>query len=147
MAFKSVSAPEMPNIACIGEVTSIEDTKVSKKGVYNVTPISITPRGGGFPSKLYFLSRPEWLAPDFTPDVDLEGQKGAQFVYSRNIQNYKGKGPAVISGLAGSQERADKLIDEIQAQQHRAHPVTVFNPAFNPLQRAGLYFHSGAGAD
>ncbi len=111
--FRTPNAPALPKIACIGTIAEIGDTKVSQSGAYNVTKIVVEPRGGGYKTTFSLLTRPEWLTPNFNPDVELEGNKSATFVYSKNIQGPKGAGLAIIQGLAGSEEGAGKLVDSI----------------------------------
>ena len=113
--FNAVSAPKLPNIACVGTVASIADTKPSESGAYNVTNIKIEPRGGGYATQFALLTRPEWLIPAFSPDVELEGNTSAQFVYQTNIQGPPNSGVSRLVGIAGSEEAADKLVDDIFA--------------------------------
>lgn len=111
--FQAASAPKLPNIACVGTVAAIADTKVSSGGTYNVTGIAIEPRGGGYGAKFSFLSRPEWFSPTFNPDEEFEGNNSASFVYTRNIQGPPGSGVSILMGLPGSEDRAGKMVDEI----------------------------------
>lgn len=111
--FSAVSAPKLPKLACVGEVTEVSDTKVSQKGTYNVTNIKVEPRGGGFKTQFSLLTRPEWLAPGFKPDVELDGQSGPLFVYKTNIQGPPGGGVSRLIGLAGSEEKSESLVDDI----------------------------------
>jgi len=113
--FKAASAPKLPRIACIGVVTDVADTKISQKGVYNVTNITIEPRGGGYPTKFALLTRPEWLTPGYDPDVELAGQPGPAFVYKTNIMAASDSGPSRLIGLAGNLEKANVLVDKIMA--------------------------------
>lgn len=111
--FGSISAPKLPKMACIGTIANVADTKASASGSYNVTNIAIEPRGGGYKSQFALLTRPDWLIPGFAPDVELDGNDGAKFVYRTNIQNYNNAGPSRLLGLAGSEEKAEKLVDDI----------------------------------
>ena len=111
--FKSTTAPPLPKLACIGTIANVEDTKASQKGTYNVTNIKIEARGGGMGTQFSLLTRPDWLVPDFTPDVELDGNEGAKFVYRTNIQNYSNSGPARLVALPGSEEKADLMVDDI----------------------------------
>lgn len=111
--FGSISAPKLPKMACIGTIANVADTKASSSGSYNVTNISIEPRGGGYKSQFALLTRPEWMAPAFNPDIALDGNDGAKFVYRTNIQNYSNAGPSRLLGLAGSEEASEKLVDDI----------------------------------
>ena len=113
--FRTPNAQKLPRLACIGTIADIQDTKVSKSGAYNVTNIKIEPRGGGHGSQFSLLTRPEWLAPGFNPDVELEGNNSATFVYSKNICGPKGSGLASIIGIAGSEEAAGKMVEDIQS--------------------------------
>lgn len=111
--FRTPNAQKLPKLACIGTIADIQDTKVSKSGAYNVTNVIIEPRGGGFKSRFSLLTRPEWLTPNFNPDVELEGNKSATFVYSKNIAGPKGSGLSLIAGLTGSPDAASKLVEDI----------------------------------
>ncbi len=113
--FTAGSAPKLPNLACVGTIAAIADTKASAKGVYNVTNIAIEPNGGGYGAKFSFLSRPEWFTPGFTPDVEFEGNSGAMFVYTRNIQGPPGSGVSILMGLPGTEAKAEALVDDIFA--------------------------------
>ena len=113
--FKAPQAPKLPKIACIGTVTAIAETKASASGQYNVTNITIEPIGGGINARLSLLTRPEWLAPNYNPDVALDGQKGPKFVYSTNIAGPSGAPIGRLLGLAGSEEAADTLAQKIFA--------------------------------
>lgn len=113
--FNAISAPQLPSIACVGTIANIADTKPSESGAYNVTNVKIEPRGGGYGTQFSLLSRPEWLVPGFAPDVELEGNKSANFVYQTNIQGPPGSGISRLVGIAGSEEAADKMVDEIFA--------------------------------
>ncbi len=111
--FKAASAPKLPKIACIGEISSVADTKASQSGAYNVTTIKIEPRGGGFGTTFSLLTRPEWLTPGFSPDVDLEGNNSALFVYRTNIAGPSGSAVGRIQGITGSEENASALAAEL----------------------------------
>lgn len=113
--FGSISAPKLPKMACIGTVANVADTKASASGNYNVTNISIEPRGGGYKTQFALLTRPDWVIPGFNPDVALDGNEGAKFVYKTNIQNYSNAGPSRLLGIAGSEEAADRMVDDIFA--------------------------------
>ena len=113
--FRTPNAQKLPKLACIGTIADIQDTKVSKSGAYNVTNVIIEPRGGGYKSRFSLLTRPEWLTPNFNPDVELEGNSSATFVYSKNIAGPKGSGLAYIQGIAGSEEAASSLVENIFA--------------------------------
>ena len=113
--FGSISAPKLPKMACIGTVANVADTKASTSGNYNVTNISFEPRGGGIKANVALLTRPDWLVPGFNPDIAMDGNEGAKFVYKPNIQNYSNAGPSRLLGLAGSEEAAEKMVDDIFA--------------------------------
>lgn len=113
--FTAVSAPKLPKIACIGTVANVADTKPSESGAYNVTNIGLEPRGGGFKTQFALLTRPEWLVPGFSPDVELEGNDSAKFVYRTNIMGPQGSGVSRLLGIAGSEDASEALVDDIFA--------------------------------
>ncbi len=114
-SFKAASAPKLPKIACVGQITDVAPTKASNSGKYNITNISIEPLGGGIKTTAMLLTRPDWLTPAFDPDIELEGNKSALFVYASNISGPSGSPISRLLGAAGSAERADALAAEIQA--------------------------------
>lgn len=115
-AFASISAPELPRIACVGTIEEVADTKASQSGTYNVTKLTIKPHGGGYDTNVFLLTRPEWLAPGFEPDKELEGNSSAQFVYRTHIAPPPGRREiGHIAGIAGTEEAANSLAEEIQS--------------------------------
>lgn len=109
LSFQEAAAADMPRRVCVGTVGEIQDGHVSEKSKkYIVQPIAINALGSGTSTTVYWLYRPEWLRPGFSPtsiknEVDDEKEaNGLIFVYRNYIA---GRGTtSMLRGLCGSDE-------------------------------------------
>lgn len=82
MSLQKVGAERKPMLACVGTISSISPTEVTKSEKYLMNKFTISPEGAGQTAYGYFLWRPEFF--DGQSSI-LEAEKGVQFVYSNNI--------------------------------------------------------------
>lgn len=115
--FATPALERKPDQICVGRVTEVKDAYVSKSEKYYVVPISIEALDAGKSTKLYFLFRPEWMAQLSTGELLRlrEEDKGAHFVYSKNIATSEEGKKSHLQGLAvtsdGFNQLASRLID------------------------------------
>src|SRR5690349_8695608 len=108
LGFASPTVEKLPQIACVGTVSSVEEGKVSQKGTYVVQRVVVGGKGANKTSSVNLLYRPEWFTPGFNPDTikELDNADSVMFVYTRNIVPPPGDANlSVLQGLAGSDER------------------------------------------
>lgn len=113
--FNNTTAPKLPRLVCVGVVNEIEATHVSDSGNYNVTKVKLSGLQGSRDFTFTLLTRPEWLTNGYNPDKEMEGDNGATFVYSKNIAPPIGRGIGILEGLAGNEDNASKMIDQLFA--------------------------------
>jgi hypothetical protein len=115
--FATPALERKPDQICVGRVTEVGDAYESKSGKYYVVRITVEPMDAGKGTKIYFLFRPEWMAQ--LSQVDLlnikEADKGAHFVYGKNIAtNEEGK-QSTLQGLAVTTEDFNTLASRLIA--------------------------------
>lgn len=111
--FTEAAVLYMPNLVCIGYVSTVGDAKVSSSDKYIVQPLTIDGLESARNTKVQLLYKPEWLTENFNPESlnDFEDGKSMHFVYSQHIRQRGGL--STLRGIAGSQEGFDTLSNAI----------------------------------
>jgi hypothetical protein len=67
MAFASTPIPELPDLACIGNIKKVGPVKKSESSDYQVLPFEIKSQYAGRDARFHLVFLPEFFAPDFNP--------------------------------------------------------------------------------
>lgn len=111
LSFEESEADFKPSLLCVGTVGEVGDAKISESEQYVVQPIKIEALDAGKSQTVYFLYRPEWLTAGFKPHSLKKTNKGAHFVYSKNIASKDSL--SVLRGLAGTKEGFNDLANQL----------------------------------
>jgi|SRR5579871_1495706 len=105
--FNPTEASPKPTLHCVGQVGTIEEPRMTEGDKYVNIPINLDALETGRSTKVYFLYRPEWLTKGFRPHTLKLDDRGAYFVYSKNIAAEDSF--SLLRGIAGSKEAFNQL--------------------------------------